>query len=131
MTADPTPRAVWVGMTAAPLAWSAQLWLGWWIAGSTCADGTPEWGTLSAGAIRGLQLAIAAVALAAAGAGLTFGWREWQRSSPDAPHLTSIRGEHRIGFMAAAGVLVSGLFLFGIVLTGVATSVVSVCEFMR
>jgi hypothetical protein len=127
----PTPPGVWLGLLAAPLAWSVQLGVGWWISGGTCADGTPEWGPLGAGAVRVIQVLVAVAALAAATAGLSCAWGAWRRYSPETARLTAMQGEQRIGFMAGAGVLVSGLFTFAIVLTGIGVATVSVCEFMR
>lgn len=127
----PTARAVWLGVVAAPLAWSLQLGIGWWISGVACADGTGDLGPLRAGGVRLLQLAIGVAALLVSLGGIASALRAWRDSSVEPTRLSAIRGERRVGFMAASGVLISALIMYGIVLTAVANTVVSICEFTR
>jgi hypothetical protein len=128
---EPTPGAVWVGIVAAPLAWSALLATGWWISSTACADGTPSWGPLPAGAVRTLLVALAAGSALVAAWGLMSAWRAGPHTSDEPRRLIAIEGRQRVGYMAQAGVLVSAFFLFGIALTWMALSVVSVCEYAR
>jgi hypothetical protein len=127
----PTPRAIWFALTAAPIAWAGLLLIGWWISGQACADGTPGWGSWSPAAVRTLMIVLATVALAIAGAGAAMAYRGWRdRVQPDVT-LAAFTDDFRVGFMAVAGVLVSGFFALGIELTGVGMSMASTCAYMR
>jgi hypothetical protein len=127
----PTPAAIWAGIAAAPLAWSAQGLIGWWLSSQVCADGTPEWGSWSAASVRLTLVSLSAAALLVALAGAIAAYRAFRaRRQPDRS-TEAFTGEYRVGFMAMAGVLISSIFAVAIVLTAIAVGTVSVCEEMR
>jgi hypothetical protein len=91
-------RALWFGLLAAPLAWSLQELLGYGLSANACG---------ATRAIGTAETVVAVAALLVAGAALVVA-----RSS--ARRVGAEGGSD--GFMAAGGTLVSGLFLFGIVM---------------
>jgi hypothetical protein len=127
----PTPAGIWLGVCGAPLAWGAQVLIGWWISGQTCADGTPEWGSWAASQVRMLLIVISAVALVIAIAGIVSARRQWRARRTGNEPVEVFTGAHRPAFMALAGMLVSSVLGVAILLTGIALSSVSVCEYMR
>jgi hypothetical protein len=108
------------GLLAAPLAWTAQLVVGYGVGEAACSVAGMRWGiepTTWALALTAATGAVGLSGLATAG-GLA---RELRRGSSDDP-----RG--RVEFMAAGGVFVSATFLALIVLGGVASLYVEACR---
>jgi hypothetical protein len=127
----PTPAGIWFGVAAAPLAWAAQGLIGWWISAQVCADGTPQWGTWSAGQVRTLLVVLSGVALAIAVAAVLASYRGWRARRQPGESAEAFASDFRVGFMAMAGMLIGSVFAVAIVLAGIAVSTVSVCEYMR
>ena len=152
----PTPWSLWVGLAAAPLAWAVQGLVGWWISSEACAGGTTRLGTASS--VRSMLIALTAVALVVALSGAAAAYREFRKrreGGPEAallrqpgsraglvgtdlqvrPHhhepLEQFTGRYRPGFMALAGLLISSVFAVAILLAGIASTSVSVCENAR
>jgi hypothetical protein len=104
------------GLLAAPLAWAAQLVVGYGIGEAACSPA-------ALGDARPGEAALTAVTAAAALTGLfvaTRSWREERRRHADP------RG--RIEFMATGGVLVSAVFLVLILLGGITAVSISPCR---
>jgi hypothetical protein len=98
---------LWLGLLAAPVAWTAQLVLGYGAEEADCAAGSGGW-DFSSHTVNAILFAVAgAAALAGLGAAV-WGLRA-------AEHDT--RG--RIAFMAFGGALVSSLFVALVVMTGI------------
>jgi hypothetical protein len=98
---------LWTGLLTGPLAWTVQLSAGYFIAAYDCESGLAHarlW-------LNGLT---ALCALLTLGAGL-LALREWQRT-PSADGGSIATGRSR--FMAFTGILVSGVFLLGIIFAG-------------
>lgn len=91
-------RALWVGLIAAPLAWSLQELLGYGLSARAC-GGAPGVGIA--------ELIVAGSAVMVAGLGLVASRSARRRAGAGG-------GTDR--FMAEGGMLVSGIFLFGIVM---------------
>jgi hypothetical protein len=107
------------GLLAAPLAWTAQLVVGYGIGEADCSAGGSRWG-IHAGT---WELVVTAAAAAVALTGLvTAVWMlvEQRRASGDA------RG--RIDFMAAGGILVSSVFIALILLGGIGSLYIARCH---
>jgi hypothetical protein len=110
---------LWVGLMAAPLAWATQLVLGYGseeLACSSRAAATTVAGLELDRFVTVVSLAAALVALGGLVVAVT--------------NAVSARGDAlgRVSFMAAAGILVSAVFLGAIVLAGSATVVLDPCE---
>jgi hypothetical protein len=104
------------GLLAAPLAWTAQLVVGYGIGDARCSIAGMQWGLDSEAGTAALFGATAAIALA----GLAVSWRLERRAARDE------RG--RVAFMASGGVLLSVVFLFLILLGGIAALSVEHCR---
>ena len=120
------PLRVWYGVLAGPTAWVLLGSLGWFVTGRACADGTPSWGSLSAGGVRVLLTGLALAALAAGALALVWSLRAW-RELAARPSLTHAYGTGVAEYIAFAGVVISGAFLLAIVWSGLPAFMVSVC----
>lgn len=102
-------RALWFGLLAAPLAWSLQELLGYGLSARAC-TATQGFGVA--------ELVVTAGALLLAGAALVVSRSAWRRvgASGDTDR-----------FMALGGVIVSGIFLFGVVMNLAAYFLVPSC----
>lgn len=121
-------RRLWVGVLAAPTVWVLAELVGYYLAARSCegvTGGVPLMGT-NAPALSHLVLQLLAAVAAAVGLWIALG--SWRRSSRDDERSAAAGRAH---FMAFAGVVVSCLFLFGIVLFGFAGTVVRACSQAR
>ena len=107
------------GLLAAPLAWTAQLVIGYGIGEADCAEGSRRSG-IDSGAWE-LGLTVVAGAYAVSGlAAAAWSHREETRHGGDE------RG--RIAFMATGGILVSAVFVVLILLGGIAAVFFAHCR---
>jgi hypothetical protein len=104
------------GMLAAPLAWTAQLVVGYGIGDARCSVAGMQWGLDSEAGTAALLAATAAIAVA--GLAVSF-WLE-RRAERDE------RG--RVAFMAGSGIFVSAVFLVLILLGGIAALSIEHCR---
>jgi hypothetical protein len=100
-------KGVWLALVGVPLAWAAQLVVGYGAEEVDCAPGSRNW-DFSSHTVNAILFALAGVV---ALAGLAAAFRVLMQSPVDA------RG--RIAFLALGGVLVAALFGALIVMTGV------------
>lgn len=124
------PPALWFGLFGAPAAWSLQLLVNYALVAHAC---FPKSEPLAAPVVGGLQaivLGAGFAALAIALAAEATAWRSWRASRHESRGghggLLEV-GEGRTGFMALGGVLVSGVFLLGIVMNAIPLFLVSPC----
>jgi hypothetical protein len=101
---------------AAPLAWTAQIVVGYGIGDAGCSVAGMRWGVDERSATAALFGATGAIALAGLAVAL---WLE--RTAP-----RNARG--RIAFLATGGILISVVFLVLIVLSGVAALALEECR---
>jgi hypothetical protein len=109
----------WFGLLGAPLAWAVQLVVGYGLEEADCSAGGMRWGLSTEPWQVALTACAAAIALAGGVSALIL--------------LREIRGRGgdplgRVSFMAAGGVLVSGVFLSLILLGGLGAIVLPECE---
>lgn len=102
-------RALWFGLVAGPLAWSLQELLGYGLSARACG---------AAGTFGPAEMVVAGAAIVVAGSALVVSRSSWRRVGVD---------RESDGFMALGGVLVSGLFLFGILMNLAAYFIVPPC----
>jgi hypothetical protein len=130
---DERPRAwsgaLWIGLLAGPLAWSAQELVGYGLAARACGAGGPR-PIAIAPALGVAELVVSGAALLITVLGLVTALLAWRRSNRDRaeagePPLEAIEGRTR--FMAVAGILVSTLFLFGILMNAAGYFLVRPC----
>jgi hypothetical protein len=116
-SAPPVTRSkrLWVGILAAPLAWTVDLLLSYALVGPACQTRAP----LMLNAVWVVSLLIAI------GGGLIC----WQvRAQPQDPHRRNgVVQLDRVDFMAEGGMLISALFAIIILLAGLANLVLSPC----
>ncbi len=111
--------ALWFGLFAAPTVWSLQLLLLYPVVAHAC---FPRDRPLSVPLLSTpVVLLVSVVALAVAAAAGLIALRSWRSTRAEhhagEEHLPET-GEGRSRFMALGGMLLSGLFLFGIVMNG-------------
>jgi hypothetical protein len=112
-----TTALQWYGLLGAPLAWTAQLLVGYGVEEAACAPAGMRWGLGTGTWQLAVTIACGLVAVGGAAAAATL-LRRVHRDAGD-PF-------GRLGFMAAGGVLVSVVFVILIVLGG--TSAVALPE---
>ncbi|WP_028996586.1 hypothetical protein [Azohydromonas australica] len=120
---------VWFGVLGGPLAWAAQLALGWFVSGSACMAGTPHWGALSKGGVQIVQALVAIACIAMALAALGCAWKAWRASRNQG--ITQIHANDRPDYLAAVGVVVSALFVAGLAWNAMAQLWLPLCERIR
>jgi hypothetical protein len=86
------------------------------IAGEACMDGAESWGPLSGGAVRALLGIVSLAALGTAAWGARNAYRHWSALS-NRPDFIRAEANDREEFMAFCGLLVSGVFVVGIIWT--------------
>lgn len=130
-SAGPIPTAaLWFGLFGAPALWSLQLVTNAALVSHSCFPKSEPLATPVAGSMWGVALLASIVAaVIAAGAGAT-AWRSWQRTREEhhggEETLLEV-GEGRTRFMAVAGMLLSTVFLFGIVMNALPLFLVPPC----
>ncbi len=113
-------------MVAAPIAWAAQEWFGWYLSSAPCdphtvssavIDHTRWW-------LTGVHVAALLVALSA----LWAGWRGWHRSEDVAARDNPVLVDRYLG---AVGTIISAIGLAALVWASLGTYMLPACEAMR
>ena len=114
-----TPAALWFGLFGAPVAWSLQLLASYALVAHGCyPDAEPMTMPVVPG-LRTLVLGTGAAALAVAFLAGGSAWRSWRATQQEheGGHEGLLEaGEERTRFMALAGLLLSAVFVLGIIL---------------
>jgi hypothetical protein len=114
-----TPAALWFGLFGAPVVWSLQLLASYALVAHGCyPDAEPMTMPVVPG-LRTLVLGTGAVALAVALLAGGSAWRSWRATGHEheGGHEGPLEaGEGRMRFMALAGMLLSAVFVLGIVM---------------
>ena len=125
--------ALWFGLLAAPLAWSAQLMADYALIAHSCFPSTGQRDTLLYPSAAAIVLIVSALAILAGIAGIVVAALSYRRVGGDhAADRTQVHdapiGVGRARFMALAGILASTLFLGGIVLHAVGILMLAPCK---
>lgn len=127
--AHPAPRrdivssgVLWFGIFGAPAAWALQTIVNYGLVSHFCFPGTMPRGTPTFDALRGTGIAVSIVVIVVALVALATAFRSWRatRHGHDAEHHELLEvGEGRARFMAFAGILLSAVFLFAVLMNAV------------
>ena len=119
-----------IGVLAAPAAWLLQICAGETIVAHTCFPHDMPLRIPLSSAIGWSVAGVSGMTLIVGALGTWLAWRNWRRlnraghrQKPEAID-TKVEGE---AFVARVGLMASGLFLFALVATDVATGLVSAC----
>ena len=119
-----------IGVLAAPAAWLLQICAGETLVAHTCFPHNVPLHIPLASAIGWSVTGLSGAMLIVGALGTWLAWRNWRRlkragrrRSPESID-TTVEGE---AFVARVGLMASGLFLFALVATDVATGLVSAC----
>jgi hypothetical protein len=116
--------ALWFGLFGAPVAWAIQTLVNLPLAAHACFPALEPLSTPVVGGLRGMVFGVSLVVLVVAALATAVAWRSWSRtreehqasSGSGARHDQSTAaletGEDRTRFMALAGLMMSGTFLF-------------------
>jgi hypothetical protein len=122
--------ALWFGLSGAPLLWSVQLMANYALVAHACFPSSIPLATPLFGGLWTLVLVISLVAAAVSLAAGATAWRSWRSTEAERPggheHLLET-GAGRTRFMALAGMLVSGLFLIGVIMNTIPLFLVPPC----
>jgi type IV secretory pathway VirB2 component (pilin) len=119
-----SPASLWFGLFGAPLVWSLQLLTTYALVAHGCYPRADPLRVPVTGGLGTVVLVVGLVAMAVALAAGRTAWRSWQATRRESA------GDRagRTRFMAHAGVLLSGVFLLGILLNVVPLLLVAPCE---
>jgi hypothetical protein len=124
-------RVLWFGLFGAPLVWSVQELVSYVLSAYEC---NPPGMRASVPRLPGLwtwQLVVGLAALVVAAVAAWTAIRTWRAARlgyESAEHHQLEVGEGRVGFMAFAGILLSGVFLLGIVMNLISIFVLPPCK---
>jgi hypothetical protein len=109
------PAALWFGLFGAPMVWSLQLLASYALVAHGC---YPDAEPMTMPVIPGLRTLVLGTGVAALAVALLAGgsaWRSWRATKGGHEALLEA-GEGRTRFMALAGMLLSAVFVLGIVM---------------
>jgi hypothetical protein len=128
---------LWFGLFGAALAWALQLLSNYWLFSHFCYPTVSPRATPTFGGVRLVGIVVSGVLLLVAVAALLTALRTWKRTREEAHRHRAARqrveaaevGEGRTRFMAMAGVLVSGIFVYGLVMNAMPLLFMPICTF--
>lgn len=117
---------LWYGFTAAPAAWALEGVIGVIVSAQFCPANSPNWGILGENGVR-LALGLITIALlivAVSGAIVAYGnWRALSGSR----EFAHAEGIGREAFMSVGGILLSVVFIIGILWAGIPLLMLEQC----
>lgn len=118
-------RWAWVGMSAAPMAWLIQEAVCYAVVAQAC---YPGYAPRETPAFGGWLIPVIGVTILAAAAAVTGGLTAWRHFRQDTDgHGAFLPGEAQHEFLAFAGLLLSGVFLLGILVNLAAVVLLPAC----
>lgn len=124
--------ALWFGLFGAPAAWAAQLISNYALLGHFCYPRDTPLASPTFGATRAVAIIVSSVLLLVAAAALVVALHSWQATRyrrRAEHHEVAEVGEGRTRFMAMSGLLVSGIFVYAVLMTGLPLLTMSVCTY--
>ncbi len=122
--------ALWFGLFGAPALWSLQVVINTALVSHSCFPKSEPLASPVAGSLWGLVLLSSIIAAGVAAAAGATAWRTWRRTRKEhhgeREALLEV-GEGRTRFMAMAGMLLSTVFLFGIIMNTLPLFLVPPC----
>ena len=126
---------LWFGLFGAALAWALQLISNYWLFSHFCYPTVTPRATPTFDGVRVIGIVVSGVLLLVAVAALLTAVRSWRRSRGEAHRRRELRqraetaevGEGRTRFMAMAGMLVSGIFVYGLLMNAMPLLFMPVC----
>ena len=123
-----TPAALWFGLFGAPVAWSLQLLASYALVAHGCYPDAEPMTMPVVPCLRTLVLGTGAAALAVALLAGGSAWRSWRTTQHEGRQEALLEaGEGRTRFMALAGMLLSAVFVLGIVMNVVPVLLLRPC----
>lgn len=126
------PAALWFGLSGAPAVWSIQLMVNYATVAHSCYPRAVPLSTSIFGALWATVLAVNLLTLAgalAAGGTALWTWHRTKSEKEGRKEALLEVGEGRTRFMAFAGILVSALFLIGILFNAATLFVIPPCTY--
>ena len=130
--------ALWTGVFGVPALWSLQTLVAYPVLAHYCYPQRDPLGRPEAGGVWTTALVVSIVALVGSLAVAAVAWRSWQATRDERhhgapggmPQSTSVGevGEGRTRFMAFGGLMISGLFLLGVLFNSAPLFVVPTCR---
>jgi hypothetical protein len=121
---------LWFGIFGAPAAWVLQTIVDYSLVSHYCFPGQSPVRSPSFSGVRGTGLVVSSVVILVALVAMTSAFRSWRatRHGHSAEHHELLEvGEGRTRFMAFAGVLLSAVFLFAVLMNALPLITNSVC----
>ena len=115
-------RVLWFGIFGAPAAWALQTIVDYGLVAHFCFPGDKPRLAPTFDALRGTGIVVSVIVIIVALLAMTTALRSWNatRHGHDAEHHELLEvGEGRARFMAYAGVLLSAVFLFAVLMNAV------------
>ena len=112
-------RVLWFGIFGAPAAWALQTIVNYSLVSHFCFPDAMPRGTPTFGALRTTGIVVSIIVIVVVLLAMVTALRSWHatRHGHDAEHHELLEvGEGRARFMAFAGVLLSGVFLFAVLM---------------
>ena len=124
--------ALWFGLFGAPAAWAAQLISNYALMGHFCYPRDTPLASPTFGGVRALSIVISAILLLVGVTALTVALHSWNaaryRRAAEHHEVAEV-GEGRTRFMAMAGIVASGIFVYALVMAGIPLVTMPVCLF--
>lgn len=121
---------LWFGLFGAPAMWALQLIADFALVAHFCYPNDTPIASPTFGGVRAVALVVSVICLAVGLAALFTALRSWRitRHGRDGEHREVAEvGEGRARFMAMAGLLVSGIFIYGILMAALPLLTLPVC----
>lgn len=121
---------LWFGIFGGPVVWAIQLIVDYALVAHFCYPNDTPVASSSFGGVRAVAIAVSVLCLVVAVAALFTALHSWSvtRHGHEGEHREVAEvGEGRARFMAVAGLLVSGIFIYGVLMNALPIVTLPVC----
>lgn len=123
-------RVLWFGLFGAPAVWAVQLVTDYALTSHFCYPNDTPLASPTFAGVRVVALVVSAVCLAVSVAALFTALHSWRATrhghEGEHRHVAEV-GEGRARFMAIAGLLVSGIFIYGVLMNALPLVTLPIC----